>query len=207
MSDIEQPSPETAVEGERRTEWETLAARYALGELDPECRHAVDTLVRVMPAFRRLLLDSEEALASVSSAAAAVSPAPELWTRLRQRLALPPGSLIRSDAQRWEPIRADGVEQCALHQDAASGLVTSLIRMKAGARIEPHWHSADEQCLVLRGSVAWGEQQLAAGDFVLAPGGSVLPEIRATEANLLLIIGPADGQPFREPRKFQPHGR
>lgn len=72
-----------------------------------------------------------------------------------------------------------------LHDD---GQVRSLLlRLAPGARITAHGHTIDEACVVLEGSAQLGELEVHAGDFHLAPAGSVHGEI-VTRTGALLYL-------------------
>jgi hypothetical protein len=134
-------------------------------------------------------------MAGIAHSAAPINPTASLWPRLEQRLKGNGLFTQRRDSLTWEPGSVDGVQEALVFTEPDSGLVTSLVRMSAGAAIPPHWHSRSEQCVVLEGKVEWGGEVYVPGDFVSGFGGSVLPRISAPVDNLLLIIGSPDGRP------------
>lgn len=75
---------------------------------------------------------------------------------------------IRADAGTWQNI-APLVDMKLLYDDGNSR--SFLIRLQAGARLPPHDHPADEECMVLEGEGYIGGVFLRAGDYHLAPKG------------------------------------
>lgn len=121
------------------------------------------------------------------------SPPPaELKRRLLARVtayeSLKPLADVRSEEGEWRNIGAPGVEMRRLFRDAQTGRSTMLIRMDPGARIPSHFHTDDEQCLVLEGDIGWGELVYRKGDFVVMGKATTHPEIQTREGNLLLLI-------------------
>ncbi len=72
----------------------------------------------------------------------------------------------------WRPTPWPGIETKVLMQDAASGLLTSLVRMAPGAVLPLHEHAALEQSYVLEGSLVDAEGEVTAGNYVWRPAGS-----------------------------------
>jgi anti-sigma factor ChrR (cupin superfamily) len=76
------------------------------------------------------------------------------------------------EAMPWAKTRHAGVETKMLMADAATGLMTVLTRMAAGARLPDHEHVRIEQTYVLEGEIHCGEGVCRAGEFVWRPAGS-----------------------------------
>lgn len=70
----------------------------------------------------------------------------------------------------WTRI-AEGVEQKLLWRDADA--VSRFIRLAPGSRLPPHAHEGEEECIMLAGEAFFGDILVRAGEFHLAPPGSV----------------------------------
>ena len=75
-------------------------------------------------------------------------------------------ALPRQDT-RWP-----GVAMKILLHDEATGLMTALVCMQAGATLPLHEHTDIEQTYVLEGSLADDEGEVRAGDYVWRPKGN-----------------------------------
>lgn len=62
-----------------------------------------------------------------------------------------------------------------------------LLRLEPGARLAPHDHPGDEECMVLEGEVYLGDVHATAGTFHLAPKGTHHAEIRSATGTLLYL--------------------
>ncbi|MEK6664163.1 MAG: cupin domain-containing protein [Pseudomonadota bacterium] len=91
---------------------------------------------------------------------------------------------VRAQEGAWHPI-APLVDMKLLHDDGVSRSV--LIRLQAGARLPPHDHAADEECIVLEGEGSIGDIFLRAGDYHLAPKGMRHGETYTATGALLFI--------------------
>lgn len=119
------------------------------------------------------------------------SPRPELKQRLLDRVcALPPLGMgcLRKDEGRWLPTGSPGVEYRKLYLDAATGLITMLVRMAPGATYPGHLHTRTEQCLVLEGDLRHRNEVYEAGDFTWAESGTSDSPSSSMFGNLLLIM-------------------
>lgn len=101
-----------------------------------------------------------------------------------------PLQTIRADEGAWHPI-APLAEMKLLHDDGVSR--SFLIRLQAGARLPPHDHAADEECMVLAGEGSIGDIFLRAGDYHLAPKGMRHGETYTASGALLFIRTAAPG--------------
>lgn len=91
---------------------------------------------------------------------------------------------IRADEGAWHSI-APLVDMKLLYDDGVSRSI--LIRLQAGARLPPHDHAADEECIVLEGEGSIGDVFLRAGDYHLAPKGIRHGETYTATGALLFI--------------------
>ena len=78
--------------------------------------------------------------------------------------------VVRADEGQWLSL-LPGVAIKFLHIDAKTATQSSLWRLDRGARIPTHGHDADEECIVLEGSVNYAGQEYRKGDFLLARAG------------------------------------
>lgn len=101
-----------------------------------------------------------------------------LIARVRQRVSAairaqapgpPAHHTVRAADAGWQEV-APGVARKMLW--TAPGAESCLLRLAPGASVPAHAHPADEECVVLEGSLCIGELVLQAGDFHVAPGGS-----------------------------------
>lgn len=91
---------------------------------------------------------------------------------------------VRATDGTWQAI-APLVDIKLLHDDGISRSI--LVRLQAGARLPPHDHAADEECIVLEGEGHIGDIFLRAGDFHLAPKGMRHGETYTATGALLFI--------------------
>ena len=103
----------------------------------------------------------------------------------------------------WQAIKYPGVAVKVLMMDKASGLVTVLLKMEAGARLPDHEHTLIEQTYMLEGTLVDTEGaevglEVAAGQFVYRPAGSRHAVIAPNGATMIAI--------FQAPNKFYEGG-
>lgn len=91
---------------------------------------------------------------------------------------------LRAEQGQWHAL-APLAEMKLLHQDETGR--SFLLRLHPGARLPPHEHAENEECLVLEGEGYIGDIFLRAGDFHLAPKGVAHGETY-TETGALLYI-------------------
>lgn len=120
-------------------------------------------------------------------------PTPDVAGRLRAtlmaRLPRAPLAVTRAGDGTWRPL-LPGVRLKTLREDEAEGgTQTCLWRLEPGAVIPGHVHAADEECLVLEGSVVYDDVEYHAGDFLLARRGEAHGPFHAPRGALLLIRG------------------
>lgn len=90
---------------------------------------------------------------------------------------------------RSEDFRAfiPGVKIRPLRVDWEGKTQTSLWRLDPGASIPPHRHTAEEECLIMEGSLVWGGKEYGPGDFLLARPGAHHEEFLSPHGALLMI--------------------
>lgn len=70
-----------------------------------------------------------------------------------------------------------GAEYHLLYEDPATHAVQTLVRFPKGYGLTPHYHTADETIIVLKGKlvieIAGKSETLAAGGYAVIPGGTV----------------------------------
>ncbi len=122
---------------------------------------------------------------------AAVRPAPPRLRRnlLEQSRPLPSGvSATRGNEGKWLRTPYPGVTMKPVYRHPVTGEVTQLVRFEPGAKLPPHQHTADEQCLVVEGDIRMGNTVFRAGDFTWAKKDSQHHVLTSEEGCLLLIV-------------------
>ena len=102
--------------------------------------------------------------------------------------AVPLMEVRRSEEGRWYPL-LPGIALKPLRVDVPGWSQTSLWRLDPGARVPPHPHTADEECLVVEGSVVQGGVEYRSGDYILARRGLQHSEFVSPRGATLLIRG------------------
>ena len=102
---------------------------------------------------------------------------------------LPAGvHIVLDKSGEWIETPLPGVRYKDLYEDAATHMVTRLVRLDPGAGFRPHRHASSEQCLVMEGDLRFGQKVFHAGDFLCAPAHSIHPESSSFAGCLLLIV-------------------
>ena len=130
---------------------------------------------------------TEALLLSVTPALPPANRASALRARvLAQAIESDVGQLqtIRAEEGLWHSV-APLVDMKLLYDDGSSR--SFLLRLQAGARLPPHGHAADEECIVLQGEGSIGDVFLRAGDYHLAPKGMRHGETFTATGALLFI--------------------
>lgn len=97
-----------------------------------------------------------------------------------------PYAIINNDPAAFRPF-IPGVAIRPLRLDPVGNTQTSLWRLAAGAVIPPHDHTAEEECLVVEGSIVWDGHEYGSGDFLLArPGAHHEPFVSPNGALLMI---------------------
>lgn len=119
-------------------------------------------------------------------------PAPrtrEIKRRLLDRVADTDESHLTIDAHEgtWQPF-TDGVQIKVLHE--SDGVLSYLLRLQAGARLPAHRHPADEECLVLEGSLQVGSRiEVGAGGYHRAHQGALHASLSSRSGATLFLRG------------------
>ena len=116
--------------------------------------------------------------------------------RARMRAALmakvaapePTTHVLRADQGEWKPL-LPGIHIKTLRIDRAKGTQTTLWRVDPGARVPPHPHSHEEECLVIEGSIIQEGIEYLPGDYLLADAGEKHPPFDSPRGALFLIRG------------------
>ena len=141
------------------------------------------------------LLD-EEILQFLGSAPAGLEIESRQMQRLRDRVMLRvdedttgvphPFITIKSTEGHWIEI-GPRIKKKILYSNPDDGTESYLWKAEPGVTIPPHLHELDEHCIVLEGSVSFGDLHLEAGDYHFAARGSEHDTVR-TETGVLLYI-------------------
>ena len=131
-------------------------------------------------------------LARLSDAVASVTPPAAIAKRMRERIldAAAPATttVVRANEGEWKKL-LPGITIKTLHMDGENGTQTSLWRLEPGARVPPHPHSKDEECMVLEGSIIHDGKTYTQGDFLVAKPGVRHKDFLAPQGALLMIRG------------------
>ena len=125
--------------------------------------------------------------------AVAVPRSRTIRRRLMERVADADTSHMTIDASDgpWKPF-VDGVQIKVLHQDA--GTMSYLLKLEPGARLPAHRHPADEECIVIEGSVRVGTQvTVGRGGYHLAHRGALHPTISTDTGATIFLRGAVPG--------------
>lgn len=128
------PSDASGPGGEER---DALAGEYVLGTLDPSERSAAEARIAADPAFAAAVADWQKRLQPLSDAQAAVTPSPQLWSRIAADIdSLAPASTanvvaLRRSVRRWRLAAA-----------ACAAAAVVLVGVVAADRLQPPPRSA-----------------------------------------------------------------
>ena len=123
-----------------------------------------------------------------------VEPAPESAQRMRERLMARVATnraegtaklvtVAASSGDWFEPVPGNEIKLLRSDDDTES----ILVRLAPGATFPSHSHPADEETYVIEGETWFGDIHLVAGDYHLAPKGTVHGEVR-TDTGCVLFI-------------------
>lgn len=73
-----------------------------------------------------------------------------------------------------------------------------LVRMRAGASVRSHSHGLEEECMMLAGEAFIGDTLLRAGEYQLAPAGSVHGTVYTDVGALFYVHGALDPAQYAE---------
>ncbi len=167
-----------------------MAGEYVLGTLAGDARRRFEARLAEDDAVARAVAAWQERLSPLSDPEVETPPPPEVWTKIRRRLAddgaEPPMRTIRAGGGAWQAY-APGIAKKPLHIDPEAGMQSFLLRLDPGAVADAHDHPADEECLVLEGELVIGDLVLRAGDYHLAPKGVPHKALEAPTGALLFV--------------------
>jgi anti-sigma factor ChrR (cupin superfamily) len=89
---------------------------------------------------------------------------------------------------------AEGIQFKPLFRDQASGLCTSIVRMRPGTALPPHRHTGTEQFFILEGDCHVHGRCLGPGDFHRAEAGTEHEYTYTVEGTMFLLVAPASFQ-------------
>ena len=95
----------------------------------------------------------------------------------------------RGDEQ-WRGV-VKGVRAWVLNDTGQSRSV--IMQFRPGIKIPSHRHAADEECIVLSGSLDIGDTRVGPHDFHLAPAGSRHPALTSSEGGVAFLRGTTAG--------------
>jgi len=172
----------------RTREVEEQAALFALGALPAEeAAQFRSRLDAGCPLCRGLVRECEEVLTAMALSVPEAAPPTGLRARVLEGIGEkepPPrvAEIVRQGETPWVPAPSPGVEYRSLH-----GRRTMLVRMAPRTWYPEHRHAADEQCLVVEGSVTSEGMTVHAGDYVYMPKGSLHAPLYSETGCVLLI--------------------
>ena len=170
------------------------ATLYGLGCLKPsEAKRVELRLTSGCPLCAVEVAESQDVADALALAASPQQPPSTLKSRLLESLASIPPSLaadldlgrivVRKDGTPWVASPMPGVEIRPLLAEK-----TFLLRISPGAILPEHHHYANEQCLVVEGSITDAHgTTVNAGDFVFMPARSTHHALHS-EAGCVLLI-------------------
>ncbi len=167
-----------------------LAAEYVLGTLDGAARTAVRRDMASDAGLRDAVAAWERRLLPLADGVPPAAPPADLWDRIAASLdAGAAGTIsVRSETRDWVPF-LPGVDIKVLHRDEARGRQVYLLRMEPGARLPPHPHKLDEECIILSGEMDVGGLTLRAGDIHMVHAGVKHPEVISPTGAVLYLSG------------------
>ena len=124
-------------------------------------------------------------------------PRPELKALLLARVsetsASPAGFRFELAAdETWLPYPIPGIRMKILALNERRGYATLLLEVDPGVRFPAHYHTGDEECFVLSGSVQTLGRRLRPGDFLHADAGTLHPDLWTEEGARVLLVIPAE---------------
>lgn len=133
-------------------------------------------------------------LAAIAGLVPDAAPLPEARERMRMQLmaslpkAAPTTHILRREQGKWQPL-LPGIHIKTLRRDPVAGTQTTLWRLDPGARVPPHPHKHEEECLVLEGSIVQDGIEYFPGDYLLAEVGERHSAFESPDGALFLIRG------------------
>ena len=172
---------------------EALALADAIGALDPEERLVLDARVAALsPEERAHVASLYDVTLALGSGVDQADPPARVRDHVIAATRTPGRYTVFGGDQEWADTPLPGIQSKVLSIDKARGVVTILIRARAGAVYPSHRHSGPEECYVIHGSVVIDGRVLRAGDFHHADADSDHGEITTAEGAEVLIVGAID---------------
>ena len=140
--------------------------------------------------------DQDDALLLAALAGLVPDAEPGADARGRMRASLmakvskptPTTHVLRADEGEWNPL-LPGIHIKTLRIDREKGTQTTLWRLDPGARVPPHPHTHEEECLVIEGSIIQNGIEYLPGDYLLAEVGEKHATFDSPRGALFLIRG------------------
>jgi hypothetical protein len=98
-------------------------------------------------------------------------------------------TVFANNNENWVEV-IDGVFKRELWSDSV--WVSRIYRLEPGVLIPGHSHLLDEECMMLQGEVFLGDILLRAGEYQLAPAGSLHGEVCSDVGATLFVRGARD---------------
>jgi anti-sigma factor ChrR (cupin superfamily) len=172
--------------------YQKLASLYAIGALDSEEKARFEEHIRGCTACRSEIMAYREALARMTTHQ---SPRRRVWRRINDFIEIPKAPL---DVSRytWNEVDA-GVRMSVFREDLQRGVRTLLMWANPEAHRPPHHHFADEEILVLSGSLRIGEQIYATGEICYIRAGTEhIEQVDAENECLCAIVHRSSERPL-----------
>ncbi len=189
-------------------EFNILAALQALDTLDESERGAFAEKLKESPELTSELAAFEPTIAAIAYTVPPVPVAPDLKSRLFQRIAqLPPtpaesanikpivtsptenntpSLIVRSNEVKWKSYGAPGVSFGKLYIDKKKREMTCLMRLEPGGTFPLHRHADSEEVFVLEGDLIVEGEICHQGDYIRSLPGSTHSSL--TQGGCLLLM-------------------
>lgn len=125
----------------------------------------------------------------MTSSTATPAQARAIRRRLLERVADTEDShvTVPAGAAGWQPF-VDGVQIKVLHEH--DGMLSYLLKLAPGARLDAHRHPVDEECVVLEGVLKVGSRiEVGPGGYHLARAGSLHASISTDTGATIFLRG------------------
>lgn len=116
-----------------------------------------------------------------------------LWSRIAAATdpemdAEPAFSIVHAARDDWREL-LPGLRIKPLRVDPVAQTQTSLWKLEPGVAVPAHAHRAEEECLIIDGSLAWEGKTYGRGDYLLARAGGHHTDLVSPTGALFLIRG------------------
>lgn len=91
---------------------------------------------------------------------------------------------LTAPEQRWESL-APGIDTTVLLHER--GRISRFVRVQPGASLGGHGHAEEEECMMLSGQAFFGDVLVQAGDFHIAPAGTVHHSLESEWGALMFV--------------------